>query len=51
MDENKLRFGITFATMEKNMWSLGVALSHSYDETYLYINIFKLSISIGRFYH
>jgi hypothetical protein len=51
MQEQKLKFGVTCAQLDKDMWSLGIALSYSYNETYLYINLFKLSISIGKFYH
>ena len=31
-------------------WSIGLCLSHWHDETYLYINLLKWSISIGFLY-
>ena len=30
------------------MWSIGICLSHNSRETYLIINLFKFSISIGK---
>ena len=51
MSESKLRFGITCVPVDKGMWSFCIGLSHAWEETYIYINLFKISISIGRFYH
>ena len=47
MNETKLKFGITCATVDKGMWSLCVGLSHAWEETYLYINCSKLALVLG----
>lgn len=44
------KFGIRTDKYYKGMWSFGIGLSHFGKETYLYINLFKWSISIGRLY-
>lgn len=46
----KTRFGIEVQRHHKGMWSFGICLSHWDDETYIYINLFKVSLSIGRLY-
>lgn len=51
MEETNLKFGITCAPIDNGMWSICIGLSHAWKETYLYLNLFKVSISIGRFYH
>lgn len=50
MIEEKAKFGIKFNKYEKDeqMWSFGVCLSHWLDETYIYINFYRYSISIGK---
>jgi len=49
MEEYKTRFGIKIDNLHPtSQWSLGVCLSHFMDETYLYINLFFISIAIGR---
>lgn len=52
MSEGKLvKFGIKIKKIDyEDQWSFGICLSHWGDETYLYINLFKSSIRIGRFY-
>lgn len=50
MPELKLVFGIRIDKIPKGMWSFGICLSHSYEETYIYINLFKITISVGRLY-
>ena len=50
MGEAKLKCGIDFQTKPKGMWSFGICFSHWKPETYLYINLFKWSITIGMFY-
>lgn len=47
---SEIKFGIKMDKMFDNSWSFGVCLSHSYDETYLFINLFKRVILIGKFY-
>ena len=45
----KLVFGIAIEKMFEGDWSVGICLSHSFDgQTYIFINLFKWSISIGR---
>ena len=45
--KKKLKFGIKVDKMWKGWWSFGMCLSHSLNETYLFINLIKISISIG----
>ena len=47
MNNRKLKFGIKVDKQWKGSWSLGICLSHAFDETYVYINLIKWSISIG----
>ena len=47
MPESKCKFGIKVDKLWDKMWSIGVCISHSFDETYLFINLVKWSISIG----
>ena len=48
MGEYKTRFGIRVDKMQPmQQWSIGVCLSHFMDETYLFINLFFITISIG----
>ena len=42
-----LGFGIRVHNMFEGAWSLGICLSHNFDETYIFINFFKKSIAIG----
>lgn len=51
MIEDVLKWGIKLNTHMQGMWSVGISLSHWNEETYLYINFFKWSINIGKFYH
>lgn len=44
----KTKFGIQIDKMLKPMWSFGACLSHSEFETYLFINLFNRSNSIGK---
>ena len=50
MTEQKLSAGIEISKMEKGQWSFGVCFSHYFDETYLYINLIKWTITIGKFW-
>jgi hypothetical protein len=47
MNENNAKFGIKIDKTYKGQWSIGLCLSHWDNETYLFINLFKWSISIG----
>lgn len=44
------KFRIKVDSIGKEAWSIGFCLSHWYDETYLYINLFKWSVAIGFLY-
>lgn len=46
-EKAKAKFGIKIDKIWQGAWSFGVCLSHGFGETYLYINLFKWSISIG----
>ena len=48
MNETELKFGIDINKLDSDMWSFGICLSHWYDETYIYANFYKYSISIGK---
>lgn len=50
MIEGILKWGIKARKQPEGMWSFGLALSHWKPETYLYINLFKWSIHIGKFF-
>ena len=51
MGEYKTKFGIVKdAKYPKGMWSFGICLSHYKEETYIFINFFRWSISIGKLY-
>lgn len=45
---NKTKFRIVVEKMYKHQWSFGVCISHSETETYLFINLFRRTISIGK---
>lgn len=47
---DKVKFGVIVDKMEKDYWGIGISLAHCYDETYIYINLFKWTISIGKLY-
>lgn len=44
---DKARFGLRIYRMSKHDWSMGFALTHSFNETYLYFNLIKFNIAIG----
>lgn len=50
MEEHRLKFGISLEEIGDGRWSIGMCLSHEGKETYLYVNLLKLSFSIGRMY-
>lgn len=47
-DSYDLKYKVQVDKMNENQWSFGVCLSHEEDETYLFINFYKWSISIGK---
>lgn len=49
-ERNGIRFRIKTDKQPNNMWSFCIGFSHLVDETYLYINFFRRSISIGFLY-
>lgn len=48
MPTNEIKFGISIEKLDKNQWSFCIGLSHWVNETYLFINLFRWSISIGK---
>lgn len=46
-ENNKAKFRIKVDDIGYNKWSFGICVSHWWEETYLYINLFKWTISIG----
>lgn len=44
------KFRIKTDSRPDGMWSFGIGLSHFVDETYLYINFFRWTVSIGYLY-
>ena len=46
-DKPDYGFGIKVIKQLEGMWSFGSCISHSFGETYLFINFAKWSISIG----
>lgn len=48
MNELKVKWDIHIDKLYKNQWSFGFCISHQEEETYLFINLFKWSISIGK---
>ena len=46
----RLKWGIEFKPVaDGDVWSIGCCLSHWKPETYLYINLFKWTLTIGKF--
>ena len=50
MIKTKAKFKVDIFKNCKGMWSFGIGLSHHFGETYVYINFFRWSISIGKLY-
>lgn len=48
MLNKKTKFRVKVEKMWKGQWSFGACLSHGDDETYILINLFKWSVSIGK---
>ena len=49
-EHNGVRFRIKTDKYPNDMWSFSIGLSHFTDETYLYVNLFRWSVSIGYLY-
>ena len=47
---NLTKFQVLVDKHPKGLWSFGMCISHANDETYIFINLFKISISIGKLY-
>lgn len=45
----KPKWNIDVEKHPKDMWSFGICLSHFVDETYIYANFYRWTISIGKF--
>lgn len=50
MNEGKLKFGISVDKICAGGWSFGIGLSHDPEQTYLYINLIKWTLCVGRIY-
>lgn len=48
MGNGEVRWGVKIDKMMSESWSFGICLSHWKEETYVFINFFKWSISIGK---
>lgn len=48
MNNVKSKFGISISNISKGSWSFGICFSHNCVESYLYINLIKWSISVGK---
>ena len=46
-EKSDYHFGIKVDKQFQGAWSFGSCISHSFGETYLFINFFKWTISIG----
>lgn len=49
-NEIKTVFRINIDKLEKKTWSFGICLTRWYEELYVYINILRWSIAIGKLY-
>ena len=50
MPECECKFGVKIEKQWEGMWSIGSCITHSFDETYLFINLIKWTLIIGWFY-
>ena len=50
MNEEKLKIGIDIIKNDRGAWSFDVCLAHYEDETYIYANFYRYSLTIGKFY-
>lgn len=49
-EKSKLKFRAKLYKLSPGTWSFGLCFSHDYDEYYIYINLFKVTIAIGFMY-
>ena len=47
---NLTKFQVSVCKQPKGLWSFGMSICHFVDETYIFLNLFKISISIGKLY-
>lgn len=47
---NSTKFQISIYKHPKGLWNFGMFICHFADETYVLLNLFKISISIGKLY-
>lgn len=47
---NKTKFQVTVDKQPKGLWSFGVCISRFHDEIYIFLNLFKISVSVGKLY-
>ena len=51
MNESHLtKFQVLVDKQPKGLWNFGMFVCHFDDETYILLNLFKISISIGKLY-
>lgn len=50
MFKKTTKFRVKIDKTWEGCWSFGICLSHMNDETYIFINLFKWTISIGKLY-
>lgn len=51
MNESHLtKFQVTVDKKPKGQWSFGAGISHFLDETYIFLNLFKISVFVGKLY-
>lgn len=48
MIETKTKFKVDIFKNYKGTWIFGICLVHHFEETYVYVNLFRWSISIGK---
>lgn len=49
-ESHATKFQIIVDKHPKRLWSFGMFICHFDDETYILLNLFKISISIGKLY-
>lgn len=49
-ESHATKFQIIVDKHPKGLWSFGMFICHFDDETYILLNLFKISISIGKLY-
>ena len=47
---NETKFQVTVDKKPKGLWSFGAGISHVLDETYIFLNLFKISVYVGKLY-